>query len=73
MRSIDECVKRTGKRPLPQLWVDVNKGGAYDIEKFTIRSRLCACDTNCRTTLSKDASTYSTTPPLELVVLCGLM
>lgn len=36
--TIDECMRITGRRPIPMTWADINKG---DSEKPNVRSRLC--------------------------------
>ena len=42
-RSIEECTRKTGKRPIPVRWIDINKG---DKERPVYRSRLVAKDYN---------------------------
>ena len=41
--SVDNCLKTTGKRPIPVKWVDVNKGDAQHPE---VRSRLAVAETS---------------------------
>ena len=60
-RPIEECYRKTGKRPIPTKWVDHNKGrgGAVDI-----RSRWVARD--FKTKVEKDREDFfAGTPPLE--------
>ena len=66
--SVDNCLKTTGKRPIPVKWADVNKGDALRPE---VRSRLAVAETKHRTTLSEEdnAQTFSATPPCEALRL----
>ena len=66
--SVDNCLKTTGKRPIPVKWVDVNKG---DAQRPEVRSRLAVAETKHRTTLSEEdnAQTFSATPPYEALRL----
>ena len=48
--SVDNCLKTTGKRPIPVKWVDVNRGDAQSLE---VRSRLAVAETRQRTALSE--------------------
>jgi hypothetical protein len=65
-RPIEECVKKTGKKPIPVRWVDANRGTE---EEQDIRSRLVARDFK-----GKDGSRddlFASTPPLEgMRMLC---
>ena len=62
--SVDNCLRMTGKRPIPVKWVDVNKG---DAQRPEVRSRLAVAETRHRTTPSEmdNAQTFSATPPYE--------
>ena len=66
--SVDNCLKTTGKCPIPVKWVDVNKG---DAQRPEVRSRLAVADTKHRTALSEEdnAQTFSATPPYEALRL----
>ena len=66
--SVDNCLRMTGKRPIPVKWVDVNKG---DAQRPEVRSRLAVAETRHRTTLSEEdnAQTFSATPPYEALRL----
>lgn len=56
--SIDECIKRTGKRPIAVKWIDVNKG---DAKCPNCRSRLVGKEFNTY----QDVTMFAATPPLE--------
>ena len=55
---IEECLRKTGKKPIGSRWVDINKGDESDPE---YRSRLVAKE------IKKDNSQdlFAATPPLE--------
>ena len=57
-RKISECLEKTGRRPIPVKWVDVNKG---DEERPEYRSRLVAKEI----ARDKRDDLFSSTPPLE--------
>ena len=59
--SVDNCLKTTGKRPIPVKWVDVNK---RDAQRSEVRSRLAVAETKHMTT-----QTFSATPPHEALRL----
>ncbi len=66
-RPIEECVKRTGKKPITVRWVDTNKGTKEEQE---IRSRLVARDVKAKDGNRDDL--FASTPPLEgLRMLCS--
>ena len=60
--SIDECVKKTGKKPIAVRWIDVNK---QDKNNPLYRSRLVGKEFNTH----NDMSLYAATPPLEALRL----
>ena len=66
--SVDNCLRMTGKRPIPVKCVDVNKG---DAQRPEVRSRLAVLETKHRTTLSEEdnAQTFSATLPYEALRL----
>ena len=55
---IEECIRRTGKKPVGSRWVDINKG---DEENPEYRSRLVANE------IKRDSckDLFAATPPLE--------
>jgi hypothetical protein len=55
---IQECMRRTGKKPIGVRWVDINKG---DKAKPDYRSRLVAKEINTH----KREDLFAATPPLE--------
>ena len=57
---IDQCLKRTGRRPIGTRWVDVNKG---DLTNAKHRSRLVAQELN----VSKMPELFAATPPIECI------
>ena len=57
-RPIQECMQRTGRRPIPVRWIDVNKG---DKCNEVYRSRLVAKDYNT----GKRDDLFAATPPVE--------
>ena len=59
--SIEECVEKTGKRPISTKWVDVNKGTK---ERPDIRCRLVARDFRTKGEGARD-DLFAATPPLE--------
>ena len=62
VRSVEECIQRTGKRPIGGWWVDHNKGdGAHP----NVRSRYVAKDI----AYWRYDSMFAATPPLEAVRL----
>ena len=63
--TVDTCLQETGKKPIPVVWVDVDKSA--DPSKPAVRSRLCVAETKKQTTMDlNDASlTFSATPPYE--------
>ena len=70
--SIENCVTKSGKKPIPSGWVDVNKG---DADSPIIRSRWVIKETRSKTTMdtSDRSQTYSATPPYEaLRMLCSI-
>ena len=62
VRPVEECVQRTGKKPIGGRWVDHNKG---DAENPKVRSRYVAKDI----AYWRDDSMFVDTPPLEAVRL----
>ena len=69
--TVQECIEATGKPPVPQRFLDINKG---DEANPDIRSRLVLMETKRRSTIAADdvASTFSATPPFEgLRILCS--
>ena len=60
--SIDECLKKTGKKPIAVRWIDVNK---QDKNNPLYRSRLVGKEFNTH----NDMSLYAATPPLEALRL----
>ena len=66
--AVDNCLRMTGKRPIPVKWVDVNKG---DAQRPEVRSRSAVAETRHRTTLSEEdnAQTFSATPSYEALRL----
>eukprot|EP00971_Amphidinium_carterae_P338220 6475462-Amphidinium_carterae.1 len=60
--TVDVCMEKTGKRPIPVAWVDVNKG---DADNPAVRSRLVVKETKYRTTLTDPAQSYASAPPYE--------
>ena len=68
--TIDNCTKKTGKRPIHVKWVSVNKATLNDP---LVRSRLTVAETRHRTTLLE--TDISATPPFEalrLLVSCAM-
>ena len=57
---IDQCLKRTGRRPIGTRWVDVNKGDSTNPKH---RSRLVAQELN----VSKMPELFAATPPIEYI------
>ena len=62
VRPVEECMQRTGKKPIGGRWVDHNKG---DAENPKVRSRYVAKDI----AYWRDDSMFVATPPLEAVRL----
>ena len=61
--TVDNCLKTTGRRPIPVKWVDVNKG---DTRRPEVRSRLTVAETSTgpRSRL-RTTRRHSRTPPCE--------
>ena len=57
-RTIEECMRITGKRPIGVRWVDINKGDTVNPE---YRSRLVAKEIK----INKREDLFAATPPLE--------
>jgi len=63
--TAEECIRRTGKRPITTRWVDVDKGRDGEV---CVRSRLVARDFKLKNDeLSLDV--FAATPPLDAVRL----
>ena len=58
VRKVNEALRRTGKPPITERWVEVNKGDGLD---STIRSRLVAREIR----LKGEEVIFAPTPPLE--------
>ena len=62
--SSSDCFRKTGRKPIPSKWVDINKG---DDVTPKVRSRWVIAETKHNTNIDvKDPSaTFSATPPYE--------
>ena len=62
--TVENCVAKTGRPPIPMGWVDVNKG---DDENPKVRCRLVVQETRRQTTIDPEntAAVFSATPPYE--------
>ena len=61
----EECIRETGKKPLPSRWVDIKKG---DLEHKEYRSRLTVKEIKAKYPM--DASdVFAATPPIECLRL----
>ena len=63
--KIENCVRATGKQPIPMTWVDINKGDAM---RPNVRCRLCVQETRRRSPMDV-VDTFSATPPYEALRL----
>ena len=63
--TVENCVNASGKRPIPVVWVDVDKSSDPNVP--AVRSRLCVAETKKQTAmdLTDPTLTFAATPPYE--------
>lgn len=62
--TVENCLAKSGRQPIPMGWVDINKG---DDEHPKVRCRLVVQETRRQTTIDPEntAAVFSATPPYE--------
>eukprot|EP00971_Amphidinium_carterae_P195845 3886384-Amphidinium_carterae.3 len=60
--TMQTCWQRTGRKPVPVKWVDIDKGEPCNPK---IRSRLVVQETRFHSTITDEAQTFAATPPVE--------